>query len=193
MIEYCNRRLEREINSYDHNSTICLADHKLTDRNMTIIVQEAIINKNCRKLWLTKNQIGVDGTLILAHALYGNTSLTELSLNNNHITDMGVQYLVSIFLQHNSSLRVLSLSSNKLTDISVQYLANLLDTDTTLTELWLAFNEISDRGVQLFTNVLTHHNNILKVLCLSSNIPRNDSSVHTIINMAKFNQSLKAF
>jgi Ran GTPase-activating protein (RanGAP) involved in mRNA processing and transport len=188
---YRNRNLEQKIQNCKPCSRIDLRKEKLTDSDIEIIIQEAIINKQCTMLWLFDNQITSQGVSMLASILYNNTTLEGLSLCNNGITDDDVLYLTRPLSDNKSKLNRLALTSNNITDEGAKYLVEMLKTNQTLTQLWLGFNKITDHGVQLFMNVLANHNKTLHVLSLAWNQLVTDSSVDFVIDMLEHNQTLR--
>jgi hypothetical protein len=67
----------------------------------------------------------------------------------------------------------------------------MLQTNRTLTWLWLPNNNIGDQGVEFLTNILADDNISLEWLFLDSNKGINDQSVDALIQMLKRNHSLK--
>jgi Ran GTPase-activating protein (RanGAP) involved in mRNA processing and transport len=158
---------------------------------MSIIVQRAIIDKKCKGLYLTGNKISCQSISILADALYNNSTLVELDLSDNHISDIGVQILMNVFSTNKTIIEKLHLGSNHITDQGVEYLSNMLKTNRSLTHLMLNRSHISNRGVHLLSNAIGLHNISLEVLSLSSNNLITDSSVDSLIIMLKHNETLK--
>jgi Ran GTPase-activating protein (RanGAP) involved in mRNA processing and transport len=78
-----------------------------------------------------------------------------------------------------------------MTDFDVQHLSEMLKTNITLAHLALRSNDISDGGVQVLANTLTHHNNTLQGLYLEENKLITDLSVNPLVQMLKQNGSLK--
>jgi Ran GTPase-activating protein (RanGAP) involved in mRNA processing and transport len=134
---------------------------------MPIIIQRAIIDKKCQRLYLTGNKISSQSISILSDALYNNLTLVELDLSDNSISDIGVQILMDVLL------------------------SDMLKTNHSLTHLMLNRNHISNHGVHLLSNVLALHNISLEVLSLSSNSLITDLSIDSLIIMLKHNQTLK--
>jgi len=188
---YQNRSLARKIKNCQSCSRIDLRKEKITDSDIEIIIQEAIINKQCTMLWLIDNQITSKGVSILTSALYNNTTLEGLSLCNNNINDNDVLNLTKPLSDNSSKLNRLALTSNNITDLGAQYLAEMLLTNQTLTQLWLGFNKITDNGLKLLMNVLTYDNKTLHILSLVWNEQITDSSVDIVINMLEHNQTLR--
>ena len=119
---------------------------------MEIIVKHAIIKKRCKRIRLRDNNITAQGALTLAEGLHNNRTLESLDLQNNYISDLGIQSL-GLATVH-SKLKTLNVESNGLTFEGAQYLAQMLKTNRTLTELYLSKNHVGDRGVELLANAL---------------------------------------
>jgi hypothetical protein len=84
---YRNRDLEGRIASIPPRSHVNLSKHGLTDRDMQIVVDQAIVNKRCRRLSLPNNEIRSQGISILADGIQRSTTLEELDLSNNRLSD----------------------------------------------------------------------------------------------------------
>ncbi|CAF1404591.1 unnamed protein product, partial [Didymodactylos carnosus] len=190
-ITYQNPTLVERINKCHPFSKMDLSQQKLTDQDMEIIVQQAIIDKQCTHLDLCGNEITSQGASFIAEALYNNTTLKSLSLSGNHVSDVGLRYLTQPLSLNNSTLETLALGSNDITDEGAQHLAEMLKKNTTLTELMLGQDKIGDRGIQLLANALAHHNNSLQKLCLFLSELTSDSSVDSLVEMHKYNRSLQ--
>jgi Ran GTPase-activating protein (RanGAP) involved in mRNA processing and transport len=187
---YQNLKLEKRIAIYEPRSSIDLDRQFLTDQDMPIVVQQAVIDKQCTTLSLSNNRITSQGVSILAEVLHNNTTLAGLSIFSNRVGDEGVYSLAQALAENNSTLKALSLGWNGITDEGAEYLADILKTNRTLSELWLPCNQISDRGVKLLANALIQHNTSLKTLSLDADEGVNDSSVSYLIDMINQNQSL---
>ena len=122
---------------------------------MNIVVNHAIIKKQCQKLFLSNNKIKSSGSSIIAKSLNNNTTLKSLSLSYNNLYDEGVRSLAKILALNNSKLETLSLHSTDITDEGVKYLCNMLKKNKTLTWLHLGRNKISDQGIQFLADVLS--------------------------------------
>jgi Ran GTPase-activating protein (RanGAP) involved in mRNA processing and transport len=156
-----------------------------------MIVQQAIIEKKCTKLWLNNAQITSQGALILSNGLFNNLILIKLYLNDNCIQDHGVHSLCRVLSINNSTLKELYLARNGITSKGAQYLAEMLNTNRTLITLCLYGNRIDDDGIKYLTHVLTYYNTILEYLYLSGNNLMTDLSIDYFINMFNQNNSLK--
>jgi Ran GTPase-activating protein (RanGAP) involved in mRNA processing and transport len=190
---YRNTQLENDINKYESHSKIDLSFRQLTDRDIEIVVKHAIIQKQCKVLLLNDNLITAKGATIIAKALYNNTTLEELNLWNNQVSDLGVYSLSQALSVNNFTLRSISLGQNRISDVGAQHLAEMLKTNTTIIRLWLFHNEIGDRGVKLLADVLAYDNKTLQWLDLRLNKSVTDSSFDSLCNMLKCNQKLKKF
>jgi hypothetical protein len=183
--------LEELINQCQSSSAVSLWARDVTDHDIKFLVKRAIVDKQCTQLSLWGNKITSDGASILADGLCNNTTLGELYLNNNFISDKGVYSLTKVLSSNNSTLKILDLGTNGITDVGAQYLADMLKNNTTLTLLALTGNKISDRGVQFLAHVLTCHNTCLEELYVSQNIFVCNSTVDILLDMLLNNQSLK--
>jgi Ran GTPase-activating protein (RanGAP) involved in mRNA processing and transport len=152
--DYTNSKLEKCIAQLHYNSTIDLSGGTYTDKDMEIVVEQAIKGKQCKELVLHHNTITQEGALKLAEALRNNTSLEKLNLGYNNIGDTGVKYLVDALLNSNKTLVKLHLQSNSITEKGAGHLADMLKINRSIRHLGLDYNSISDRGVQLLSLAL---------------------------------------
>ena len=187
---YRNPRLEALIDQYQPCSAIQLDKQQLTDADIKIVVQQAIVGKRCRSLSLAFNGLTAKGASYLADALCNNTTLHELWLYNNHVSDAGVHYLAKA-LTVNKTLQKIGLAANDITNAGVPPLVEMVKKNSTLSMLGLAMNKIGDHGVQMLTNALAQQNTSIEVLALDRNELVGDSSVDPLIHMIKCNRSMK--
>ncbi len=157
---------------------------------MEIVVKEAVINKQCKKLELSNNQITLVGASIIAKALNNNTTLEILYLRGNALGDIGVGAIAKTLSLNNCKLGMLDLQRIGITDEGIEYLAEMLKINTMLVRLLLGNNEISHQGVERLANVLTHHNTTLLSIRIGVNKLISDSSVDVLVKMLKQNQTL---
>jgi Ran GTPase-activating protein (RanGAP) involved in mRNA processing and transport len=190
-LSYQNKKLEDIIQKCHTGSEVNLNEQNLTDRDMEIVVQEAIIHKQCKKLLLENNEITSEGALIIANALNSNNNLQELMLFHNHLTDVGVKHLSNALSMNNVTLKTLGLGSNHITDTGIRHLAQMIRTNQSLIVLGLVFNEITDEGVRFLADAISHCNTNLQILHLSKNKFITDGSVNTLIELFKRNHSLR--
>ena len=155
---------------------------------MRMVVDRAIIDKECKELDLGNNYITSQGISIISKTLCDNHTLSRLYLSGNQINDEGVHYLTLTMNQ--SSLIVLGLSKNNITDTGAKYLADMLRENRSLIVLGLEDNEISDQGVELLANALDYNNRLQRLL-LARNKLINGSSISTLIDLFRRNRSLK--
>ncbi len=190
---YQNRKLEERIDEYELRSTADLRNMTLTDDDMEIVAEQAIIKKQCKRLYLQDNNITSRGASIIAAALKNNRTLEILNLSNNHVFDMGARSLSETLSSNNSILQLLDLCSNDITDLGAQHLTEMLKTNQTLIFLRLSSNKISDQGIQLLANVLARQNNSLQEFYIDHNKLISDLSTDSLVQMLKYNRSLKRF
>ncbi|CAF1136572.1 unnamed protein product [Adineta ricciae] len=166
---YVNPELKQLIEQYQPNSKITLTGQRLTDQNMYIVVQEALVSKQCEELWIAYNQINSEGVRILAEGLSKSTTLKMLAIGQDHLHNEGIQYLASALSRTNNTLESLALERTGLTDNGIEYLSEMLKTNRHLKVLILPTNLISDQGVKILADTLIRHNRTLKVVDLQNN------------------------
>ena len=189
---YENTKLTKLIDKHEAHSLINLERQSLTDQDIPMVIQQAMVEKQCTMLRLSNNEIKSHGVSLLADALHNNTTLMGLYIFGNKVTDQGVISLTRVLSMKDSTLKALSLGGNDITDEGAGHLANMLRTNTTLIDLCLPCNHISDHGVQLLANALIHDNKSLKRLSLDLNKLVSDSSIDTLVDVINQNQSLAA-
>jgi Ran GTPase-activating protein (RanGAP) involved in mRNA processing and transport len=161
---YRNEKLEQLISQCPLKGKVELGNQELTDNDIPIIIQLAIIDKQCFRLDLMSNMIANEGAQHLARILQSNTSLQILDLSVNQITDDGVRWIAEA-LHTNTTLILLALGKNQITDKGVRLLSESLQANSTLAHLYLYHNSLGDNGIRHVAQALTQ-NTTLKVLSL---------------------------
>ena len=130
----------------------------------------------CREFqlsWLNleENQMTDEGVEYLAEAINNNNcQLRTLYLRANKISDNGAQHLAEAINNNNCQLRALTLSANKISDIGVQHLAEAINNNNCqLRTLDLTDNNISDIGAQHLAEAINNNNCQLRTLVLFLN------------------------
>ena len=114
-------------------------------------------NETLEVLSLKSCGIGRLGAERFAQALQQNSTLIQLDLSGNVEMSSNAFELIGRGLKCNKALQKLHLSSCEVNDEGCSYLADALLENSTLTELGLEKNEISDSGViRLATNLETN-------------------------------------
>ncbi len=190
-LSHSNARLKDLIHRCNSDDSIFLDYRHLTDEDMWIVVQEALNEKRCVELDLSRNRgITADGISIIALALKTNTNLVTFSLTkNSKFSNESTEALVH-GLKINRHLRVLDLSENAIEDSGAEQLAEMLKVNQVLRELNLASNHIHNQGVQYLASALRQSNRTLERLSLDWN-PMADGCVNALVEMLKHNRSLK--
>jgi Ran GTPase-activating protein (RanGAP) involved in mRNA processing and transport len=168
-----------------------LKEWKLTNRDIWIVIKEAIINRQCTQLWLNSNKITFIGASILADALNDNKTLEWINLDNNQLGDRGIYFLVKTLSNNNNVLHTLHLRNVGITDQGAKYLVEMIQTNKTLIIFQIGMNQISDDGILLLVNAIKNDNTTIRWLDLSENNLLTDLSVNCLLQMIEHNQSLK--
>lgn len=116
-----------------------------------------------------------------------NTTLTSLSLAENHIGDESVKYIADA-LQSNMTLTSLDLSGNQIGPEDAKYIADALKTNKTLTSLNLSFNYISNEGAKYIADTLGFNTTLTSLNLISSRIEAEGAK--SIVNALKNNTTL---
>ncbi|XP_059849511.1 NACHT, LRR and PYD domains-containing protein 3-like isoform X2 [Hypanus sabinus] len=122
--------------------------NKLGDSGVKL-VSEALRNPECKiqKLWLSEVGLTDSGAKDFASALSTNPILTELILSANELGDSGVKLVSSALRNRGCKIQKLVLIDVGLTDSGAEDLVSALSRNTSLTELDLGRNSLTDRSV----------------------------------------------
>lgn len=182
---------KKRIAELPFRSPLNLNKQQLIDADMELIVEQAIVGKQCIWLRLEDNKITSDGISILVTAFQKKNTLEGLGLFGNQISDLGVQTLALAISFSKNKIRSLGLGNNGITDTGIESLANMLKTNRTITQLCLQKNQVTDRGIQLLLDAIELYSIGIQELDLSSNTLVTDSSVGAFCNLIQHNGVLK--
>ena len=99
----------------------------------------------------------------LSTILATNTTLKELCLYNCNITDNGVRYICE-GLTKNQTLTLLNIGTNhQITSVSTSTIADLIQTTTSLTELYLNNTSLNNDDIKTICTSLTKNTTIRKL------------------------------
>ncbi|XP_032871831.1 NACHT, LRR and PYD domains-containing protein 12-like [Amblyraja radiata] len=135
--------------STNHTVTeLDLSGNKLGDSGVKL-VSDALRNPDCKIHTLGLDNVGLtdSGAKDLASALITNHTVTELHLNGNKLGDSGVKLVSDALRNPDCKIQTLWLCGVDLTDSGAEDLVSALSTNTSLTELYLARNSLTDRCV----------------------------------------------
>ncbi|XP_078515289.1 NACHT, LRR and PYD domains-containing protein 12-like [Lissotriton helveticus] len=129
---------------------------------------EGLKHPNCKLQTLRLVLCSLTGSCCkdLASVLETNSSLTELDLNHNRLGDTGVKKLYEGLKHPNCKLQTLRLALCSIKGSCCKDLASVLETNSSLTNLNLASNELRDAGVKKLCEGLKHPNCKLQTLGL---------------------------
>jgi len=189
-IKQDNDKLVQVIRQSQSHS-ISLREKNLTDDDIVTIVNESIVNKQCKELFLGVNQLTPISISLIAQSLKTNITLKLLDLSENPLGDLGLHSLTEILALNHSHLQYLYIYSTGITDQGVRDLANMLKTNTRLLDLDIGANEISDQGVSILANVFKTDNATLTAISFKKNRLVTDGCVDDLAAMLEQNQTLK--
>ncbi|CAF1095310.1 unnamed protein product [Adineta steineri] len=184
---YRNEKLEDFIAQCPVNDTVNLESQELTDNDIPIIIQQAVIDKKCSYLNINTNMITDNGIYHLAKAIESNTSLGVLTLSENQITDVGVHYIAQA-LKTDTRLVFLDISFNQITENGTRFLSESLQANSTLEALFVNYTSIGDRGIQYLTNALVQNSTLETLSLIHTGLT--DNGVSNLTDMLKHNTTL---
>ena len=166
-------------NTIGDEATKALVDTKLTKLylyNNNISSEGAIAlaevlgkNKLLRTLDIGGNyNMGLEGIKAFAKALITNTTLTELNLSDNKISDEGGKALAEA-LKINTTLTTLIILKNFISNEGAKAIAEVLKTNTTLTKIDLGENHIGVEGVDALVNALKRNTTLTTLILYDNN------------------------
>ncbi|CAF5181410.1 unnamed protein product, partial [Rotaria magnacalcarata] len=186
-------KLDQEIDLFRDREHACIRRKRFTDDEIETVVNEVIMKKQCQALFLRGNEITPQGAIMIGKSLENNITLSQLFLTDIQIGDVGAEVLArSLSNGANSSLKELSLNNNGITDDGAEQLANMLKQNSSLIKVWIIKNCINDRGIQALARDVAN-NNTLQLLSLMWNQVKTSETVNVIIHMLEINQTLVRF
>eukprot|EP01114_Cavostelium_apophysatum_P023321 TRINITY_DN8743_c0_g1_i4.p1 TRINITY_DN8743_c0_g1~~TRINITY_DN8743_c0_g1_i4.p1 ORF type:complete len:2119 (-),score=526.12 TRINITY_DN8743_c0_g1_i4:35-6391(-) len=122
--------------------TLLLPQNGLEDKGLVAVIASLKDNNTLTSLVLSDNMLQSVGPCISDY-LRRNTSLTELDLSNNTISDAS---LIATALQVNTTMRKLNLTDNALNDQAILSFAGVVRTSHSISELYLDNNPTTVKG-----------------------------------------------
>lgn len=186
-----NTQFLKQIAELPHRSPLNLSKQQLIDADMKIVVEKAIIGRQCIWLRLEENMITPDGISVLVKAFESKNVLEGLGLFGNQLSDLGIQILALAIACSKNKIKALGLGKNNITDRGIGYLVNMLNANRLITQLWLQKNQITDEGVQLLLDGIDTYCTQIREIDLSDNIFVTDASMNGFYNLIQRNETLK--
>lgn len=153
------RRLSLEFNSFGSEGGILIARAFLKNRTITAVS-------------LAGNGLGNEGAKAWAQTLEKNNVLTKLDLSHNSgdevLGDAGACALAGVLTKTNRTLKTLYLDHNEIGSFGGKSLADMLQQNTTLTDLDVGSNKLGDKGVLSILSSMRHQLS-LRILCFNNN------------------------
>ena len=166
-------------------NTLDLRDNKIGSPNVSGVkaLAEALADSTCTltALDVRNNDLGFDGSTLLANAVFNNTNIETFcgvpvqELRNNELDELSPSEIgacgamvVARLLPQSSNLRIVRLNSSKIGDQGAVALSEALKTNTSIQTLELNRNNITFAGAQSLADMLKD-NHALTTLDLSYN------------------------
>jgi Ran GTPase-activating protein (RanGAP) involved in mRNA processing and transport len=166
-----------------------LVERTMSIRSLGRICDVMIKSKSIAAIYLSySNNIGIEGTRIIANGLLVNNCLKILDLRENNIQDEGVR-LIAEAIKVNLCLETLIIRNNFISYTGAKYLARALETNSCIEYVDLSGNSaVKDLGAKWIARALMM-NRSLRTLIISGNEIGNEGIVH-ISEACKSNSSL---
>lgn len=115
--------------------------------NRAVYLLSSVIFKDFQSVDLQKNNIGVDGIILILPLLKKTSALVHLNLSYNNISDEGCKFL-SPALRKNNSIQILNLECNGIADQGVVSLSETITSHKCLKTIKFALNIVTFEGVK---------------------------------------------
>ena len=128
-------------------------------------VSDSLCNNETLEQLLLSDVTGIknEDMTHLSTILRTNTTLRDLRLINCNITDNGVRYICE-GLTKNHTLTTLSIAGNhQITSVGTSTIADLIQTTTSLTELYLYYTSLNNNDIKTICTSLTKNSTIRKL------------------------------
>ncbi|CAF1012617.1 unnamed protein product [Adineta ricciae] len=188
---YTNPQLEEFIDNCQRSSLLNLNNEKLSEDDLNLIVHKYFTTFKYKSVILRNNALTERSFFYLFSFLGVNSTLTELCISDNIISDQALQQLSESLSFRNSTLRRLVLNGNQIDDQGLAHLSNMLKSNRTLRALGLHENLITDQSIEGFCGAVRYFNQTLEEITLYSNTCISDASLDYFEGMITDNQVLQ--
>ena len=161
--------------SLDDAQYVNVTDAIMTNDQMSIFCDCLMNNSTLTELNLSSNKITDEGVKKLAEDIQVN-ALQKLNLSGNEIADEGAKGLGEA-IQVNITLQELNISSNKISDEGAKRLGEAIQVNTTLQELNISKNCISKKGVMRIVEACRINRTLHKLVCTHNNLSKSGLAV----------------
>lgn len=161
-----------------------------SEKTTEIIAKGVSENTSLTELILNNNYLG-NKISFFKEALLKNSSITSLSLFNNHIHPDAAPAIAEL-IEKDPYLTELNIGCNDLQDEGVKVIAQALQKNITLRELKLSNARFSDAGAEEMAKVLKTNPHLTKV-DLSFNSQLTSEGITSLANALKENRGLTSF
>eukprot|EP00698_Gefionella_okellyi_P018477 TRINITY_DN5537_c0_g1_i1.p1 TRINITY_DN5537_c0_g1~~TRINITY_DN5537_c0_g1_i1.p1 ORF type:complete len:570 (-),score=133.12 TRINITY_DN5537_c0_g1_i1:22-1731(-) len=147
--------LASALRTNDTITTLILRDNAITDEGLRPLCNVLQSHPSVTALDLSFNDITSEGVRAIAYLLRANISMTHLTLGCNQIGNEGVRQIVTAIQENpESMLSNLTLDNNGITEAGAKSLAALIAKSNRLTDVELQDNRIGDAGAQALGEAL---------------------------------------
>jgi hypothetical protein len=121
--------------------------------NRAVFLLSSIIFKDVQSLDLQKNNIGLDGVILLIPLIKKTNCMLHINLSYNNISDEGCKFLTAP-LKKNNTLQVINIECNAISDSGVISLSEAIVVHKNLKTIKMALNSVTFDGVKHLAGML---------------------------------------
>eukprot|EP01124_Arcella_intermedia_P021116 TRINITY_DN2895_c1_g1_i2.p1 TRINITY_DN2895_c1_g1~~TRINITY_DN2895_c1_g1_i2.p1 ORF type:complete len:1623 (+),score=417.01 TRINITY_DN2895_c1_g1_i2:500-4870(+) len=188
------------LESLKHNKAITTIDltgmgQKISDKDAILISECLRFNSTIKSILLPNNNIGPSGIKCITESLKSNSTVTEIDLEWNRISDPkssspdGAKW-ISDCLKFNSKISTILLGSNSIDLKGIEHILESLKSNPTVTTISLGSSSISNPGAKIIANFLKSNTTIAFLRLRSSKIGNEGAGY--ISECLKVNSTLKS-
>ena len=126
------------------------------------------------ELYISNNDLGDDGAVILADGIKKNNTLKSLEIGDNDIRDRGA-IAIANSLTHNTTMKVLGINGNPISRDGAIAIAKAITNNKTLKKLYLSGDDTLDEESAMIIMKSMYNNNSINELHLPETLEDNDN------------------
>ena len=171
----------------EHNKNITqiyFTQCNLGDEGAITLANALFNNINISQIHLDENKIGEKGVKAISEKLLGKISLKRLILSHNLINSQGAFY-IGEHLKEAQGIQYLLINSNQIGDEGCEFLSKGLEINKSLVQLNLNNNKITNRGIKYIAKALSGKENFMTLSIADNKITEIEEELYTLLNWCK--------
>jgi Ran GTPase-activating protein (RanGAP) involved in mRNA processing and transport len=131
--------------------------------NRGVYLISSYIFKDVQSLDIQKNNMGMDGIILIIPLIKKSNILVHLNLSYNNICDEGCKFL-SLALKKSNTVQIVNVECNGITDLGLISMSDVICNHKSLKTLKFALNSITFEGVKYLASMLEKSTNQMNVI-----------------------------